>query len=88
MDKTPLEKKELKDLLVKCWMTHDAMWFYHCLQECGIEKTNRINRAAVKAVAAVEIRRLRKRSAWTSLKHSRNSGNSFKRPWAPSRATS
>ena len=60
MDKTPLEKKELKELLIKCWMTHDAMWFYHCLQECGIEKTNRINRAAVKAVAAVEIRRLKK----------------------------
>ncbi len=60
MDKTPLEKKELKELLIKCWMTHDAMWFYHCLQECGIEKTNRINRAAVKTVAAVEIRRLKK----------------------------
>ena len=56
----PLEKKELKELLVKCWMTHDAMWFYHCLQECGIEKTNKINRDAVKAVAAVEIRRLKK----------------------------
>lgn len=58
--KMPLEKKELKELLVKCWMTHDAMWFYHCLQECGIEKTNKINRDAVKAVAAVEIRRLKK----------------------------
>ena len=60
MDKTPLETKELKELLIKCWMTHDAMWFYHCFQECGIEKTNRINRAAVKAVAAVESRRLKK----------------------------
>ena len=60
MDKTPLETKALKELIVKCWMTHDAMWFYHCLQECGIEKTNRINRAAVKAVAAVESRRLKK----------------------------
>jgi len=60
MDKMQLEKKELKELLVKCWMTHDAMWFYHCLQECGIEKTNKINRDAVKAVAAVEIRRLKK----------------------------
>ena len=60
MDKTPLETKTLKELLIKCWMTHDAMWFYHCLQECGIEKTNRINRAAVKAVAAMESRRLKK----------------------------
>jgi hypothetical protein len=60
MDRVPLGKKELKELLNKCWMTHDAMWFYNCLQECGIEKTNRINRAAVKAMAAVEIKRLKK----------------------------
>lgn len=60
MDKVPLEKKELKELLNKCWMTHDAMWFFNCLQECGIEKTNKINRAAVKAMAAVEIKRLKK----------------------------
>jgi|WetSurMetagenome_2_1015567.scaffolds.fasta_scaffold106307_2 hypothetical protein len=38
MDKTPLEGRALKKLLIKCRMTHDAMWFYHCLQECGIEK--------------------------------------------------
>ncbi len=60
MDKVPLEKKELKELLNKCWMTHDAMWFYNCLRECGIEKTNKVNRAAVKALAAVEIKRMKK----------------------------
>jgi hypothetical protein len=60
MDRVPLEKKELTELLNKCWMTHDAMWFYNCLQECGIEKTNKVSRAAVKAVAAVEIKRLKK----------------------------
>jgi hypothetical protein len=60
MDAIPLEKKELKELLNKGWMTHDAMWFYNCLQECGIEKTNKINRAAVKAMAAVEIKRSQK----------------------------
>jgi hypothetical protein len=54
------EKDELKELLVKGWMTHDAMWFYHCLQECGIEKTNKINRAAVRAMAAIEIKRIQK----------------------------
>jgi hypothetical protein len=55
-----LEKDELKELLIKGWMTHDAMWFYHCLQECGIEKTNRINKAAIKAMSAVEIKRIQK----------------------------
>ena len=56
----PLDKKELKELLNKGWMTHDAMWFYHSLQECGIEKTNRINKAAIRDMAAIEIKRIQK----------------------------
>ena len=55
-----LEKNEIKELLNKCWMTHDAMWFANCLQEFGIEKTNKINRAAVKGMASVEIKRIKK----------------------------
>ncbi len=55
-----LEKNELKELLIKGWMTHDAMWFYHCLQESGIEKTNKINKAAVRAMSAIEIKRIQK----------------------------
>lgn len=39
-----LETEELKQLLLKCWMTHDAMWFRHCVEVCGIEKTNRPSR--------------------------------------------
>lgn len=54
------EKDELKELLIKGWMTHDGMWFYHCLQECGIEKTNRINKAAIRAMSAIEIKRIQK----------------------------
>ncbi len=67
MDTIPLEKKELKELLNKGWMTHDAMWFYNCLQEVGIEKTNKINRAAVKAMAAVEMKRLQKALGMTKI---------------------
>jgi uncharacterized protein DUF6125 len=55
----PLGVKELKEILHKNWMTHDGMWFFHCLRECGIEKTNKINRAAVKSMALMEIRRIR-----------------------------
>lgn len=57
---TSLDKRELKELLVKCWMTHDGMWFYHCLQECGIDKTNKINKAAVRSMAMIEIKRIKK----------------------------
>ena len=55
-----LEGKELGRLLNKCWMTHDGMWFLHCLQECGIEMTNKINKAAIRSLAPIETMRLRK----------------------------
>jgi hypothetical protein len=54
------EKDELKEILVKNWMTHDAMWFYHCLRESGIETTNRINKAAIRNMSAIEIKRIKK----------------------------
>jgi hypothetical protein len=53
-----LDKQEMKELLVKCWMTHDGLWFYHALQECGIEKTSKINQAAARAIGTVEARRI------------------------------
>jgi hypothetical protein len=55
-----LDKIQLRNLLNKGWMTHDGMWFFHCLQECGIEQTNKINRAAVKTMAMVEAKRIAK----------------------------
>ena len=67
MDKThdiklidKLDKKELNELIGKCWMTHDAMWFYHCYQEFGIEKANRINKAAIRSLAQIESNRFKK----------------------------
>jgi hypothetical protein len=48
---------ELKELLIKNWMTHDAMWFAHCASALGMEKTNELNRAAIKSLAAIEIQR-------------------------------
>jgi len=55
-----LEKDELKELLLKSLATHDGMWFYSCLQELGIEKTNRINKAAARATSAITIKRIQK----------------------------
>jgi hypothetical protein len=49
----------LKEHILKNWMTHDAMWFLHCLQACGIEETNRLNKAAIRSLAAIELRRAR-----------------------------
>lgn len=53
-------KKELKELLSKGWITHDAMWFYHCMQEFGIERANELNIAAIRSMAGIEINRIKK----------------------------
>ena len=53
-----ITKKETIDLLNKCWMTHDGMWFFHCLQEFGIEATNKLNKSAIKSLAPIEIKRI------------------------------
>ena len=51
---------EIIDLLNRCWMTHDGMWFYHCLKNFGIEKANEMNKAAIKSLAPLEIERIKK----------------------------
>ena len=55
-----LNKKELSELLSKCWMTHDGMWFYNCFLELGIEKANKLNKSAISSLAAIEIKRFKK----------------------------
>ena len=55
-----LDQSELKELLLKCWMTHDGSWFYHCLQEFGIYTANRLNKAAIKTLAEIELPRITK----------------------------
>jgi hypothetical protein len=55
-----LNSEELIDLLNRCWMSHDGMWFYHCLQEFGIEKANILNKSAIKSLAPLEIERIKK----------------------------
>ena len=55
-----LSQTEVIELLSKCWMTHDGMWFYHCLLEFGIEKANQMNQAAIKSLAPVEVSRIKK----------------------------
>ena len=55
-----VEKKEIRDLLGKGWLTHDGMWFYHTYQELGIEKANTLNKAAIKSLAPIEINRVKK----------------------------
>ncbi len=54
------QQKETVEILNKCWMTHDGMWFFHCFKEFGIDVTNRLNKSAIKSLAAIEIPRVKK----------------------------
>jgi hypothetical protein len=55
-----LDRSELKELLLKCWMSHDGAWFNACLQEFGVETANRLNKAAIKTLASIELPRITK----------------------------
>ena len=55
-----LDKKEIREFFSKGWMTHDAMWLVGAMQETGVEKANKINKNAVKDMAAIEIKRIMK----------------------------
>jgi hypothetical protein len=56
-----LGKKEIKELINKCWITHDAMWFFHTIAISGVETANQINLAAIESLAAIEVGRVRKK---------------------------
>jgi len=55
-----IDKKDIRDLLGKGWLTHDGMWFYHACRELGIEKANVLNRAAIKSLAPIEVERVKR----------------------------
>lgn len=50
--------ESLKQLLLRGWMTHDAMWFKNVVEKVGIKAANELNRAAVQDMAPIEVRRL------------------------------
>jgi hypothetical protein len=55
-----LDKKELKELLVKNWMTHDGMWFLNAYLSLGIKTANKLNKSAIKSLAQIESARIQK----------------------------
>ncbi len=54
----PLTPEVREDLIRKTWYSHDAKWYAAVAMEFGIEAANRLNRAAVKPVGAIEAYRL------------------------------
>jgi hypothetical protein len=55
-----LDKRGLVELLGKCWMTHDGMWFFNTFSQFGIESANKVNKLAIQSLAPIEVRRFKK----------------------------
>lgn len=53
-----LDGAAIRDLVGKGWLTHDGMWFDQAARLLGVETANQLNRAAVRAMAPFEVRRL------------------------------
>src|SRR3990172_8160604 len=53
-----LSPQEREELLIKCWMSHDARWFTAVAMNHGMQAANRANQAAVREEGKVEARRL------------------------------
>ena len=49
---------EREQLLLKCWMSHDARWFNAVAREFGMEAANRVNQAAVRDAGRIEAQRV------------------------------
>jgi hypothetical protein len=64
---TRLDNDALKQLLTRGWMTHDAMWFGSVLREYGMTAANRLNKAAIRSMAPIEVRRLKQALAIDSV---------------------
>lgn len=53
-----LAPSERESLINKCWMSHDARWFMAAAAEFGMAAANRLNKAAVRDTAKVEVGRI------------------------------
>jgi hypothetical protein len=53
-----LSDEQEKELLRKCWYTHDARWFMSVAQEFGLEAANKLNKRVCRALGEAEMRRL------------------------------
>ncbi|MEB2345733.1 MAG: DUF6125 family protein [Deltaproteobacteria bacterium] len=51
---------EQKEIVRRCWYSHDGHWFQSAAAELGMEMANQLNRRALRAQGASEARRLRK----------------------------
>ncbi len=59
-----MTKTQVREFLVKNWMTHDGAWFVQTYMAFGIDKANRLNKAAIRLLAEVEQKRMLRLMGW------------------------
>lgn len=60
-----VSREQIRDLLAKGWLTHDGMWFDQVARARGLAEANRLNRAAIRAMAPFEVSRLSEVLQWS-----------------------
>lgn len=60
MSGVPLGEVEQKEIVRRCWYSHDGHWFTSAVAELGMAAANRLNRRALRVQGVTEARRLRK----------------------------
>jgi len=63
-----LGEAEQKELIRRCWYSHDGHWFQSAVAELGMEVANRLNRRALRGQGATEARRLRTALGGTEIR--------------------
>jgi hypothetical protein len=53
-----LSDEKEKELLRRCWYSHDARWYMAVADEFGLEAANRLNKRVCRALGKAEMRRL------------------------------
>lgn len=53
-----LSRPEREELLIKCWMSHDARWFMAVAREYGLKAANKLNQLAAHEIGKVEAQRI------------------------------
>jgi len=54
----PLDREELRDILIKNWLTHDALWYGEAALKLGMAEASPMNLRVCRKLGQIEFRRL------------------------------
>jgi hypothetical protein len=60
MEKLQVNQKQIRDILIKNWMTHDALWYTEVAHHFGMADASPMNLRVCRKLGQIECRRLMK----------------------------